>query len=269
MAHHPLLRGWSVFTAVPASYYPAFSEGPPSVQCTMAALLLPHQHWTLLDSTSWLYYLSLVAQLVKNPPAVWETWAWSQGQENPLEKETATLSSILAWRIPWTEEPGGLYSPWGYRESDTMHHVTFLKNPHVAVGTCLDPCSVLKCHRWSVLSSSWYHSIFRPSGNHRVKGAIQLVPENWHVSWGLDSHDSSGVVVGTSSISPFQSGMLGSSGDTQTPFCTGSWMECSGGSLELPGRSCLKGECSSMFCTEGSGEVNYSCSSRTRVWIKR
>ena len=44
---------------------------------------------------------SLVAQL-KNPPAIWETWVRSLGREDPLEKGTATHSSILAWRIPWT-----------------------------------------------------------------------------------------------------------------------------------------------------------------------
>ena len=51
---------------------------------------------------------SLVAQLVKNPPALWETWVRSLSGEDPLEEEMATHSSILVWRIPWTEEPGGL-----------------------------------------------------------------------------------------------------------------------------------------------------------------
>ena len=51
---------------------------------------------------------SLVAQIVKNPPAVWETWVRSLGGEDPLEEGMATHSSIVAWRIPWTEEPGGL-----------------------------------------------------------------------------------------------------------------------------------------------------------------
>ena len=46
-------------------------------------------------------WASLVAQLVKNPPAMWETWVRSQGWEDPLEKGKATHSSILAWRIPW------------------------------------------------------------------------------------------------------------------------------------------------------------------------
>ena len=53
---------------------------------------------------------SLVAQMVKNPPAMWETWVQSLGWEDPLEKGTATRSSILAWRISRTEEPGGLQS---------------------------------------------------------------------------------------------------------------------------------------------------------------
>ena len=48
--------------------------------------------------------------MVKNLPAMRETWAQSLGQEDPLEKGMATHSIILAWRIPWTEEPGGLQS---------------------------------------------------------------------------------------------------------------------------------------------------------------
>ena len=59
----------------------------------------------------------LVAQLVKNPPAMWETWVWSLGWEDPLEKGKATHSSILAWRILWT-------SPWGHKESDTTEQLS-------------------------------------------------------------------------------------------------------------------------------------------------
>ena len=51
---------------------------------------------------------SLVAQMVKNLPAVWEMWVPSLGREDPLEEGMATHSSIFAWRIPWTEEPGRL-----------------------------------------------------------------------------------------------------------------------------------------------------------------
>ena len=52
----------------------------------------------------------LVAQTVKNPPAMWETWVQSLDREDPLEEGVATHSSILAWRIPWTEEPGRAHS---------------------------------------------------------------------------------------------------------------------------------------------------------------
>ena len=54
------------------------------------------------------YIAFLVAQRLKHLPAMQETWVLSLGQEDPLEKEMATQSSILAWRIPWTEEPDGL-----------------------------------------------------------------------------------------------------------------------------------------------------------------
>ena len=52
----------------------------------------------------------LSGSVVKNLPVMQETWVWSLGGEDPLEKEMATQSSILAWEIPWIEEPGGLQS---------------------------------------------------------------------------------------------------------------------------------------------------------------
>ena len=61
---------------------------------------------------------SLVAQSVKTPPAVWETWIRSLCWEDPLEKGKATHSSILAWRIPW------IYSPWGCKELDTTEQLS-------------------------------------------------------------------------------------------------------------------------------------------------
>ena len=61
---------------------------------------------------------SLIAQSVKNLPVMQKTWVQSLGQEDPLEKEMAIHSSILAWKIPWTAEPGGLQST-GSQESDT------------------------------------------------------------------------------------------------------------------------------------------------------
>ena len=64
-----------------------------------------------LPSFSFIAWVSLVAQLLKNLPAMWETWVRSLGWEDPLEKGKATHSAILAWRIPW-----------GHKESD----VTFI-----------------------------------------------------------------------------------------------------------------------------------------------
>ena len=60
---------------------------------------------------------SPVTQMVKNPPAVQETWVQSPNGEDPLEEGITTHSSILAWEIPWTKEPGGLQS-MGCKESD-------------------------------------------------------------------------------------------------------------------------------------------------------
>ena len=68
----------------------------------------------------WLFcnkWASLVAQMVKNLPAIQETQVQSLGQEIPLEKGMATHSSILAWRIPWTEEPGRLHTIHGVAKS--------------------------------------------------------------------------------------------------------------------------------------------------------
>ena len=60
--------------------------------------------------------------MVKNTPAKQETWIQSLIQEYPLEKEMAAHCSILAWEIPWIEEPGRLYIPWGCKESDMTEH---------------------------------------------------------------------------------------------------------------------------------------------------
>ena len=68
------------------------------------ALGFSHHLQTATDMTS------LVAQTVKHLPIMQETWVHSLGQEDLLEKETATHSTTLAWKIPWTEEPGGLQS---------------------------------------------------------------------------------------------------------------------------------------------------------------
>ena len=63
--------------------------------------------------------VSMVAQMVKNPPAMQEIWVQSLGWEDFLEEGMATHPSILVWRVPWTEQPGRLHSSWGHKESDT------------------------------------------------------------------------------------------------------------------------------------------------------
>ena len=66
-----------------------------------------------------------MAQKVKNLPAMQEIPVQSLGWEDPLQKGMVTHSSILVWRIPWTEEPGGLpWDPWGHKESDTTKQLT-------------------------------------------------------------------------------------------------------------------------------------------------
>ena len=97
--------------------------------------LLPFlSHPSIMSITkSWQYYLlvffllaSLRSQMVKNLPAVQETQVQSLGWEDPLEKEMETHSSILAWEIPWTEEPGGLQSTGSQR---VRHNL--VTKPHV------------------------------------------------------------------------------------------------------------------------------------------
>ena len=84
-------------------------------------------------STSHDYGASLVAQMVKNFPAVQETQVRSLGQEDPLEKGMATDSSILAWRIPWTEEPSRLKS---MRSQRVGHNRSNLAPPSVSTIIC-------------------------------------------------------------------------------------------------------------------------------------
>ena len=73
---------------------------------------------TELDRTKGLTF-SPLAQTVKRLSTMQETGVQSLGWEDPLEKEMAIHSRTIAWKIPWTEEPGRLYSPWGLKESDT------------------------------------------------------------------------------------------------------------------------------------------------------
>ena len=68
-------------------------------------------------------WASLVAQIVMNLPEIWETWIQSLGWEDPLEEDMATHSSILAWEIPWTEEPGRLQFIRFQKDSDMTYQL--------------------------------------------------------------------------------------------------------------------------------------------------
>ena len=72
--------------------------------------LLAVEIYTFFNSQGRPQRVSLMAQMVKNLPATQETWGQSLGREDPLEEEVTIHSRILAWRVPWTEEPGGLQS---------------------------------------------------------------------------------------------------------------------------------------------------------------
>ena len=87
------------------SIWLSFSKGFvfPTVESAWKRLSVVHFLWGERE----LGKASLVAQLVKNLPATWETWIWSLGWEVPLEKGMATHASILAWRIPWTVQSMG------------------------------------------------------------------------------------------------------------------------------------------------------------------
>ena len=78
-----------------------------------------------------------MAHMVKDLPAVRKTQLQSLSREDPLEKEMATHSSFLAWKIPWTEEPDG-YSPWGHKELDTTERLTLSLSKEIKPEYSLD-----------------------------------------------------------------------------------------------------------------------------------
>ena len=99
---HPVLFNfiWLAFNVVLVQVY---------LRYIINFISLMSEKWTIFNPFRHLW-ASLVAQTVKNLPAMQETGVWSLGQEDPLEKEMATHSSVLAWRISWTEKPGRLQS---------------------------------------------------------------------------------------------------------------------------------------------------------------
>ena len=116
--------------------------------------------------------LPQIGSVIKNLPAVQETWVWSLGQEDPLEKGVATHFSNLAWSIPWTEEPGGVQSMGSQRVGHDW--ATFTHTP-------------------AELSSSDRKSIFFEGKENLVwklqAGSLCLFPEGHHVGWSTDRWD--------------------------------------------------------------------------------
>ena len=102
----------------------------------LAALSLPNHQLKVLHSI----WASLMAQLVKNLPAMWETWVQSLGWEDPLEKGKATHSNILAWRIPWTIQSKRVRHDWAIFTCFFKFHL-HLKG----LSEMLLPLSLLSC----------------------------------------------------------------------------------------------------------------------------
>ena len=130
---------------------------------------------------------SLVAHMVKNLPAVQDTWLWSLGLEDPLEKGVTTLSSILAWRILWTEEPGGLQSMGSQRDGQNWVTNTFTFFFHVRKGACS-----LKAGHASFMIFLWplqikedliqgLSPLFRLSKCNRINFKL-LIHHHWEIS---------------------------------------------------------------------------------------
>ena len=134
---------WGCCSGVESGPQETCSEWGPSIECASPQPIIFEEDVILLF-TIWAAPPP-VAQTPKNLPALQETWDWSLGQEDPLEKEMATHSSILAWRIPWTEEPGGIQSMGSQRVGHNW--VTNPSTFHLTLPYC--------SHSDSHLESQW------------------------------------------------------------------------------------------------------------------
>ena len=120
----------------------------------------------------------LVAQTVKYPPAMWETWVWSLGQEDPLEEGMATHSSILAWRIPWTEEPGVLQSMGSHRVRHNFHRAAALRKIRNKQATVL--------HGYPKNQGMLFRTFIK---SEKAITESELMPAiNSHEPWGAQGH---------------------------------------------------------------------------------
>ena len=139
-----------------------------------------------------------------------ETWVRSLGQEDPLEKGKATHSSIFAWEIPWTEEPGGPpFSPWGCKELDMTERLNN-KNLELPSALLSFTCLFLQQILWAPPSN---HDTSRHPGPHHHCPSTELYFESeshWVISNSLQPHglcspwDSPGQITGVGSLSLLQ-----------------------------------------------------------------
>ena len=124
----------------------------------------------ILISTPKGWETSLVAQTVKRLPTTWETWVRSLGREDPLEKEMATHSSTLAWKIPWMEEPGNLQSVGLQRVGHN-----WATSPHL--------------WRWNLHKSTWssHRYTYIPSLLNPSPTSHPILPSRFSQNTGLSS----------------------------------------------------------------------------------
>ena len=112
-----------------------FVQRVPSWESVIFQCSLGQQRPSPLNRICW---ASLVAQTVKNLPAMWKAWVRSLGWEDPLDETMATQSNILTWKNSHGQRSLGGYSPWGRKESDTTKHSTLVIS-NVAGSVVLDP----------------------------------------------------------------------------------------------------------------------------------
>ena len=132
---------------------------------------------------------SLVAQMVKHLPTMWETWVQSLGQEDPLEKEMATHSSTLAWKIPWMEKPGKLQSMGLQSRTRLSDFTFFLSFLSLVAQMVKKPPAMWKIWVWSLgwedpLEETWQPSpVFFPGESPWIEepGGLQSmrVAKSW------------------------------------------------------------------------------------------
>ena len=132
-----------------------------------------------LDPGLW---ASVVADMVKNLPVMWEMWVRSLGQEDPLEKRMANHSSILAWKIPWTEEPGGSMGSTGSQKSRTRKKkesdTTERLSTHTRAGRCICFQRITRHHHLSGLNNSFILPVCLEAGSAKSQGQ-----QGWFLLW--------------------------------------------------------------------------------------